>query len=569
MWRLLLNNQQPFDFLVQSPVSTFQHITTSQPTEHTASPGPTVNSSASSSNSNQTSAAPEEKSYDRPSTAFSPSPNQSLALSEQGGGNGPETSMSGGTMETDATNRIITTQSTMSVSRAASGWTSPDGSPTQTTDIDGIPVLFFDGYVDQYFDPNLFKSEKNQGVCYLCQEPCLEKQDLISTGCGCKAIIHQECYSNLLEYGHNFKMNPENANRNHMQQGTFQRHHLDRMQLGGELPRITRMCGHCNRACLGKFNDQFDFTSLALRRFNRLTLAKRQKQWSTVLPPIMFSLEQIIKSIRHDWRSNVSTNNIVLSELVAKLSRCYAVVGRFTAQSDGRDVAVTSGLWSAVIAMAMCGNFTNMGVSSMPFIMDVLFKPFGGKTTSATARTFVPVVFTYLLKLLQNTTNGVVVGKRTGDSNRARCLDIAHKHKRSQQYLLNILNSNMQEVDETLYKWCLDTLISFMKFHAGFVIESVESSETKDGDTCMARVPLVPDKTIYLAETMFDYLCTHLSDFLRGIYDDGLVHKLWYHEVYQNQHNEQINDHRIDRLNEMIEQHSLDESLTSMCSYTY
>lgn len=472
-------------------------------------------------------------------------------------------------MGTDATNRIITTQSTISVSKAASGWTSPDGSPTQTTYIDGIPVLFFDGYVDQYFDPNLFKSEKNQGVCYLCQEPCLEKQDLISTGCGCKAIIHQECYSNLLEYGHNFKMNPENANRNHMQQGTFQRHHLDRMQLGGELPRITRMCGYCNRACLGKFNDQFDFTSLALRRFNRLKLEKRKKQWSTVLPPIMFSLEQIIKSIRHDWRSNVSTNNIVLSELVASLSLCYAIVGRFTARSDGRDLAITSGLWSAVIAMAMCGNFTNMGVSSMPFIMDVLFKPFGGKTTSATARTFVPVVFTYLLKLLQNTTDGVVVGKRTGDSNRARCLDIAHKHKRSQQYLLNILKSNMREVDETLYKWCLDTLFSFMKFHAGFVVESVESSETKDGDTCMARVPLVPDKTIYLAETMFDYLCIHLSDFLLGTYDDGLVHKLWYHEVYQNQHNEQINEHRIDRLDKMIEQHSLDESLTSMCPYTY
>jgi hypothetical protein len=365
-------------------------------------------------------------------------------------------------------------------------------------------------------------------------------------------------------------MNPENANRNHMHQGTFERHHLDRMQLGGELPRITRMCGNCNRACLGNFNDQFDFTSLALRRFNRLTLAYRKEQWPTVLPPIIFSLEQIIKSIRHDWRSNGSIN-IVLSELVASLSLCYGIIGRFAARIEERNLAASRGLTTAIIAMATCGDSINMGVSSMPFIMDVLFKPFGGKTTDG--RSCVPVVFTYLLQLLQNTTDGVVVGTRTGDyrSNRARCIDIAHKHKRSQQYLLDILNSDMQKVDVALYEWCFNTLFSFMNYHAGFVIEPVESSETKDGDTCMVGVPLVPDKTIYLAETMFDYLCTHLSHcVLVGTPDDGLVHKLWYHEVYQKQHNEQTNEHRIKRLNKMIvhmeRRANRVESVTSMWS---
>ena len=465
IWYDLLSSQQPFVFSVQPPVTTF---TTTQETTTDTTVGVNQRSSVNSSNS-VLFIPPEEKESELTATTSFQLLNQSPTQSKPRSGNGSTTFLPGAVGTTNATNCTATTQSTTAVlvSKAACWGTSHehstvhpvyiDGNPVH---IDGNPVLFFDKYVDQYLNPNRFQVV--QGVCYLCQEPCcLENQDLISTGCPCKAILHQECYSELLEYGNNFKMNPENANRNHMHQGTFERHHLDRMQLGGELPRITRMCGNCNRACLGNFNDQFDFTSLALRRFNRLRLEDRKKQWPTVLPPIIFSLEQIIKSIRHDWRSNGSIN-IVLSGLVASLSLCYTVVGRFAARTEECNLAASRGLMTTIIAMATCGNFTNMGVSSMPFIMDVLFKPFGGKTTAG--RSCVPVVFEYLLNLLRNTTDGEVVGKRTGDYNRnpARCDDIAHKHRRSQHYLLAILNSNMQKVDETLHKWCLDTLFSFM-----------------------------------------------------------------------------------------------------------
>jgi len=177
---------------------------------------------------------------------------------------------------------------------------------------------------------------------------------------------------------------------------------------------------------------------------------------------------------------------------------------------------------TTIIAMATCGNFTNMGVSSMPFIMDVLFKPFGGKTTAG--RSCVPVVFTYLLNLLRNTTDGEVVGKRTGDyrHNPARYDDIAHKHRRSQHYLLAILNSNMQKVDETLHKWCLNTLFSFMQFYARFVTASAESSGTNGvPDVHMKGVPRVLKKkvlftdknVIFLTNTMFDYL---FKNFIRA-----------------------------------------------------
>ena len=555
MWHVLLRSRQPYDFSVQSPSHTFhtQTTDTDSATQRATVPSPSDNMGHNPPEQKSES-KPDQKWNDRTTTALSQSSIQPPSThSDQRLGNG-------GTVGTDAT-LSLATKSRATPSHASSGSTSSDGLPITTTFIDGKAVLMFDEHIDQYFNPNLFLLVSPESVCYICCEPCLKNQALLSTACTCKGIIHQECFSELVEYGSNFKMNPEN--RSFSDTVEFGRHHLDRLMLGGELPKITRFCGTCKGACLGNFHDQFDFTSLALRRFNRLTLAKREVRWSIDLPPIIYSFEQIIKSIRRDWRSNVS-KNIVLSELVASLSLCYTIVGRFSAQTEDRDLATNNGLCSAIIAMATCDDDSiNMGVSSMPFIMDVLIKPFGAATISrGIGRIFVPVIVTYLLNLVLNTTDEVAVGERTGDNddhNRVRRQDIAHKHRLAQKYLVDIMNSNIQKVDKTLFKWCIDTLYNFMTWHARFV------TGEKDDDAIMGGVPQEPDKNvvytdknvIYLSDPMFKYLFDNF-DHPDQTHGYELAHIIWYHE----KNNKQRDDERIIFLNKKV------PTMTGMARHT-
>ena len=164
----------------------------------------------------------------------------------------------------------------------------------------GSPLQTVDMYTESYSTDKSWLSNIEENHCYYCTETIDSNEILLQRGCACKAAVHVACFTEATLYYRDSKRGPvENDN-------LFK-------------------CGLCKTPIFGTFNEQYHHTVLAWNAFQNLDVQRQRDTWIKTLPPIIFSLEQLIKHIRRDWRSNVEVNEL-LSGLLVILGQCHAVV---------------------------------------------------------------------------------------------------------------------------------------------------------------------------------------------------------------------------------------------------
>ena len=192
---------------------------------------------------------------------------------------------------------------------------------------------------DNYVDQSAFAQLND--ICYICNYPLLnENLHVVQTACPCKSVLHTDCWEKLRQYSAEHR-NPNDT-----------------------AWTMLRICGLCRGPFLGAMDQQFDDICTAFRsvvqQYNNCAqqlVADQQtlvQHLLTEVPTIMFSIKQIIKYIRRQWRSTCDSNPVIAG-LMSKLSVCYRLVWNLT---DEHDEVLPASFFAGIYSLVLYNNST-------------------------------------------------------------------------------------------------------------------------------------------------------------------------------------------------------------------
>ena len=288
-------------------------------------------------------------------------------------------------------------------------------------DLHSNNIQIVEDYHDRYLVTETNKlSFTAEDTCFICCDTLTNSGHLLSTACACKAVVHVRCFNSMVK------------------------HAEDCQWKGKKQPSFSHHCGLCSRPFLGKFAEQYTATILAYRRFAEDTAGFTEEEtpdwWADVLPPIIFSLEQLVKSIRRDWRSTLE-HNYILSHLLENLAYHCNLVRGYTLDQHIHDSAFNQCWYAAIGSLAMHDRVsTSLGVGDIVLNVARTIRANVSDTSMEYryhGRCFFPAVFGYLLALINNTT--VVLDRKDKfTTNQLDCESVSHLD--AQDLLVSCLN---------------------------------------------------------------------------------------------------------------------------------
>ena len=244
--------------------------------------------------------------------------------------------------------------------------------------VDSVNILHLSGYSMRYLDDHRWWQQLDpDDTCFLCLGSVVQEQGILRPACG--HTIHARCMAKLGEHGINAITDPEIV----------------------EFPKFVTRCGVCTLEFLGDFHPQFVAACTAFHNFKQLPLVERQRCWCAVLPPIMFALENVVKSIWQNWRCH-NTYNPFLGSVLGRVAATHAVVGQLGGALESWN-AVKMCARSTLMAYCEYGPSAMWGDSGMQWVLDIV-KGTDSKGENDTGRELLPCTMEYLLLMMKNTT---------------------------------------------------------------------------------------------------------------------------------------------------------------------
>ena len=356
--------------------------------------------------------------------------------------------------------------------------------------LDGTPIACADGQnTKDYKEDKSWQSTSHNHICWICQNPINNTKCFLSTACDCKAPLHAHCLATHTDHGIRAVKD----------------------STGGELPDFFPKCGLCMAPFLGQFKQQFDAACIEFRKFSAYTLEVRQKIWATKLPPVIFALEQVIKSIWNDWRAT-GVGNSILAGALAMLSTCLGTLYAFAHDTSTECCRLLErAMYTYMLAYAECDSSFFLGVDGVSFVLQVA----DGESQVGhlhTAQNVFPALATYLLKLMADTMEDDVGSVRLQHvPTQLQQEETTRIHKLAQQYYLQMLNNGTVH-DEQLRTTLQNMLHNFMLTNASLRFSMAENQQVMSSSSTTCSNGTVKQILVQPLFWMTDEMCQYVHN---------------------------------------------------------